>query len=603
MCAKAAGILSKDDQMINSIASDAVLLHGRVLLRVMLIAVWLSTGAPDVARAQTPALQLQQVPQPQQTPAAAHGGEDELARYFQSLGHYIVEDRKVTNELGRMALPFLDWGFVQPGFIAYVDKKSGAVLPLNDPHDVSDEKQVKAVPIAVPSGVRIRTEPARRGGTFEKELFAPKFPWEAECEVHTLLFDDADQRYKLWYRTKDDDVAYAESKDFKTWDRPLRSHRAYEDQKQTNLIGVIADGEGALGDLREAKEAKPGAGGAFFIDPSAPAEERYKCTFMAHVKPTTVEYARQNNMPLSAMTDPPSTVMWGAVSADGIGWRILPRPIMLHDADTFTCARYDPQLKRYIMYTRLYELGRRSVGMSQTTDFSRWPLPTNLLSAGADESPSVDFYAPGFATYPGRAEIRTMMCLVYDRKIDRSQIRLATSRDGHRFAFTPGEAVIGGQSSAADRDAGFLSAQPSLVRTPDGRMVVFYDTSRVPHKFPRHRFGGSTHYAAWWPADRLAGIEASGAGEFTTAAVMLRGNRIVVNMKTERTGGVQVELRDEKFRPVAGRTFADADNLFGDEPAATLTWNGNGDVRELAGRKIYLRFRLRAAKLFSIAAE
>jgi len=563
----------------------------------------LIAAARPTAGAEAPKGQQQQEQQqPEGAGAAAGGVEDELSKYFQSLGHYIVEDRKVKNELGRTALPFLDWGFVQPGFIAYVNKQTRAVLPLNDPHDVTDEKQVAAVPVAVPSGVRIRTEPAARGGTFAQTLFEAKFPWEAECEVHTLLFDEADQRYKLWYRTKGEPIAYAESTDFKTWDRPMREYRAYEGQKQTNLIGVIADGERALGDLRDANEARPGAGGAFFIDPSASADERYKCTFMAHVKPTTVEYARQSAMPLSAMTDPPSTVMFGAVSADGIGWRVLPRPIMLHDADTLTCARYDTLLKRYVMYTRLYELGRRSVGIAETTDFSRWPLPMNLLSAGAGEKPSVDYYAPAFAAYPGRAEIFVMMCLAYDRSIDRSQIRLATSRDGHAFHFTPGEAVIGGESSA-ERDAGFLSAQPSLVRTPDGRMVVFYDASRVPHKFPRHRFGGSTQYAAWWPADRLAGIEADGAGEFTIAAMTLRGNRIVLNMKSQRAGGICIEIRDEKFRAAPGRTFADADNLSGDNAAATATWNGQSDLRELAGRTIYLRVRMRAAKLFAITAS
>jgi hypothetical protein len=275
---------------------------------------------------------------------------------------------------------------------------------------------------------------------------------------------------------------------------------------------------------------------------------------------------------------------------------------MLHDADTLTVARFDPLLKRYVMYTRLYELGRRCIGLSETNDFARWPLPTNLLSAGPAETPSVDFYAPAFAPYPGRAEIRTMMCLVYDRSVDRSHIRLAASRDGHCFHFVPGDAVIGGESSATDRDTGFLSAQPSLVRTPDGRMLVFYDASRVPHKFPRHRFGGSTQYAAWWPADRLAALEAPGEGEFTTAALVLRGGRITLNMRAERTGGIRVELRDENFRAVPGRGFAHADNLYGDDPAATVTWNGNGDVSDLAGRKIYLRFRLRAARLFSVAS-
>ena len=133
--------------------------------------------------------------------------------------------------------------------------------------------------------------------------------------------------------------------------------------------------------------------------------------------------------------------------------------------------------------------------------------------------------------------------------------------------------------------------------------MVFYDAHPMPHKFPRHKFGGSMQYAAWWPADRLAAIEAPQEGAFTSAAMNLRGNRIILNLQSDRTGGIQVELRDEKFRAIAGHTFADSDKLFGDEQTATATWNGKGDVSEYKDQKMYLCFRLRAAKLFSICAN
>jgi len=115
-----------------------------------------------------------------------------------------------------------------------------------------------------------------------------------------------------------------------------------------------------------------------------------------------------------------------------------------------------------------------------------------------------DWDASAFAPYPGRPEIRTFMCLIYDRSIDRSQIGLAVSRDGHSFHFVPGDAAIEGDP--ADPQSGFFGAYPSLVRTPDGRMIVFYDAGKVPHKFPRHRFGGSTQYAAVWAADMALAI-------------------------------------------------------------------------------------------------
>src|SRR5688572_20863902 len=96
---------------------------------------------------------------PRSAPAAAPS-EDQEAKYFQSLGHYIIEDRRVQNELTDTPYPFLDWGLVQPGFVAYVNKSSGEVLPLKDKHGLSDADQVLAVPVAMPSGVQIRVQPA-----------------------------------------------------------------------------------------------------------------------------------------------------------------------------------------------------------------------------------------------------------------------------------------------------------------------------------------------------------------------------------------------------------------------------------------------------------
>jgi hypothetical protein len=190
---------------------------------------------------------------------------------------------------------------------------------------------------------------------------------------------------------------------------------------------------------------------------------------------------------------------------------------------------------------------------------------------------------------------------VYDRAVDGSTIRLAVSRDGHAFRFVPGQPLIGGPGSS-DEKAGFLSAEPTFVRTPDDRMLIFYNVYRLPHKFPRHRFYAKTQYAGVWRADRLAALCAPQRGQFTTAAMILRGSQIVLNMDAHRTGGIEVEIRDEQFRPVPGYSFAEADTLQSDQLRIPVTWKQNSDLRALKGRKIYLRFRMRAARLYSIAA-
>ena len=437
-------------------------------------------------------------------------------------------------------------------------------------------------------------------GSFAEELFPPELPWEGNCTAHTVFFDDEAKVYRLWYRTNGY-FAYAESRDFEHWHKPMLAHVPFESSSNTNLLGIVNVAELASSDLKSAADAQLGHAGSFFVDPTAPEEERFKCTFIAPLKEGTHDYAKRTGRPISVMTGPRSGVMFGAVSADGVGWRVLPEPIMLHDGDTLTVVRFDPVSRRYVMYTRLYELGRRTVGHAATSDFARWSLPRNMFSPGPNDSPAIDYYASAFGAYPGRADLRTMLCLEYDRAVDGSIVRFATSRDGHVFHSVPGEAAI--EPRLASRPSGnFTAAFPSLVRTPDGRMLVFCDVHSTPHKFPRYRFGGSDHCAAEWPADRLAGIEASEDGSFTTAPLRLDGDRAVINFRAARTGGVRVEARDESFRILDGRSFDACDPLFGDETSAPVTWRGDGDLSEFRGRTIYLRFRLRAAKLFSVSA-
>jgi hypothetical protein len=259
-------------------------------------------------------------------------------------------------------------------------------------------------------------------------------------------------------------------------------------------------------------------------------------------------------------------------------------------------------LGRYVMYTRQYELSRRSIARSETADFAEWPIPINILTAGPEDLPSQDLYASGFCTYPRIPEIRLLFCLVYNRALDCADIRLAVSRDGSVFHFLPGDPVFS-QGGFDMPQTGFLSSIPNLVRTPDGQLMSLYTEWSMPHKFPRFRFQNSVQRVALWKEDRLAGIEAEDYGEFTTIPFRLKGRTLQLNLVSERTGGIQVEMRDEEFRPVPGKSFAEADTLFGDQASIPITWKGESDLSACQGKRVYLRFRMRAAKLYAISSR
>jgi hypothetical protein len=352
------------------------------------------------------------------------------------------------------------------------------------------------------------------------------------------------------------------------------------------------------------KEAVPGRAGSFFFDPSAPPDERFKTTLVASSDPKKLkDFAKSKGKPLSPMVSPNSgNSMYGAVSADGISWRILKDPILLHDADTMTVTMFDKELNKYSMYTRLFELGRRTIARSESKDFRDFPLPESVIAPGPEDKPYVDFYATSAVVYPYHPTLRLIFGLVYNRSIDNSDVQLSTSRNGKLWHWVPGQPILEpGEFDTWDKY--FVRTLPTFVPTPDDKMMIFYEANEMPHKFPRHKLQGGGRGRAIWKRDRLAALEAPERGEFTTCFLKLEGNHILLNMQTARAGSIMVEVLDDQFGPIPGRTFAEADSLNGDGLAIPITWNGDSDMSEYRGRLIFLRFKMRAAKLFSLSAS
>ena len=113
-----------------------------------------------------------------------------------------------------------------------------------------------------------------------RPLVAPEYPWESRINVYSTLFED-DGRFRLYYechlvaeRDQPDDLkamlAYAESSDGVTWDKPTIGRADFKGSTENNLVyGLdLARGRGAHG-------------ATVFKDPSAPPDERYKLVHMA----------------------------------------------------------------------------------------------------------------------------------------------------------------------------------------------------------------------------------------------------------------------------------------------------------------------------------
>jgi hypothetical protein len=142
-------------------------------------------------------------------------------------------------------------------------------------------------------------------------------------------------------------------------------------------------------------------------------------------------------------------------------------------------------------------------------------------------------------------------------------------------------------------------ANPGLVPLGAGRVALPMTGYAHAHKYPRGSEPfGKVGWAAW-PAERLCAIEAQEVGEFATPELLVAGGELRLNLKTLEAGALWVEVRDAAGQAISGYSFADADAISGDSPAARASWHGEAGLREWADQPLSLAFRLRMASLFA----
>jgi hypothetical protein len=128
---------------------------------------------------------------------------------------------------------------------------------------------------------------------------------------------------------------------------------------------------------------------------------------------------------------------------------------------------------------------------------------------------------------------------------------------------------------------------------PGERVALPYRGYHLPHKFPRFLPQGEIGLAVW-PRERLAAVAADEEGEFCTPPLAAPGEALYLNCLTRRAGSVQVEVVGKE-----GRRLEDCVPLAGDHRKARVRWKEQAALGVPRGGTVQLRFRLRAARLFS----
>jgi hypothetical protein len=471
--------------------------------------------------------------------------------------------------LGGRKHVFVDWGLIDPGYgVAWGGEPTSWEMPY---------------------GLKIAVHQPTIDPT---PLIVPEHPWEEFINVYSTLMED-EGRFRLYYEThvlkEDGDMddlkamlAYAESSDGVTWEKPKRGSLNFRSSPDNNLVYGL---DAALG--------RGAHGVTVFKDPSAPPEARYKLVHMGR------EDGRYQ--------------VFGAISPDGLRWEALHAPLLdSYISDTQTVIRYDERRGRYVGYFRGWTHqthapgfhGRRAISYAETEDFARWPTPEIIVVPEAFDDPGTDIYTNGYVPWPGAEDAHLMFPAYYLRTLDTLEVHLLSSRDGVRWERPARAPLIDAGEPGSGREGG-VYAGCGLVATRPGEWSLPIGPKLWSHNQSLFAGGRTTPDAgllrrAVWRPDGPMSLEAVSEGQCATFPLVFSGGRLRVNVWTRFAGEARFELATSGGEPITGRTFADCDPLTGDMPEQIVTWGGDANLSAWAEQLVRLRIRLRRARLHAL---
>ncbi|HEX4146222.1 MAG TPA: hypothetical protein VHY91_22160 [Pirellulales bacterium] len=440
--------------------------------------------------------------------------------------------------------------------------------------------------VADSTAVRLKLHPARKTG---EPILVAEHPWES-AELNWFSVLEHGGKFRMWYECYDvagwstdgkaaDDTSfcYAESTDGVHWTKPKLGLFEYQGSKENNILFRQI----GAGDARSRVH-----GAAVFVDPHAPADQRFKAVSQGIFRNTGAEPYR-----IAGMTSP-----------DGLVWTRYPEPICPLFADSQYSGFWDQRLRQYVIYGRVGGRGR-AIGRAVSDRFDRFdPLSLTLQTDEADPADS-DLYNPACMKLSAAGGVYVMCPSLYQHKPDTLDIRLAVSRDGVRWTWPDRETALIPLGKPGESDGGSLYMANGCLAVGD-ELWFYYSASPLKHgeatlerlTQPANR---RTFRRAVIARDRLVSATAAAeAGSFTTQALKFSGARLRVNASVRPRGMLRIGLLDEQGRPISGRRPEDCRTVTGDHLQTIVEWADNPDVSSWAAKPIKLQFELKDADVF-----
>jgi len=450
-------------------------------------------------------------------------------------------------------------------------------------------------------GIRFTMNPGRRTG--ERMLVADK-PWEAWLTgVYGTVIREGN-RFRMWYSARvsvsQEYMAYAESEDGVNWVKPE--------------LGLIDFRGSTANNLLTPSSMRP-HGASVWIDPHAPAAERYKLLFG--------QYPMKEDEPKAFLTQ--------AVSPDGLNFLFTGESILeaRHGengvaVDTHNVCFWDDSIRKYVLYIR--KRPARSVGRAVSSDPFNFPHPENVLEP--DVWRDEDYYNPGVFRYAAADNAYVALVPAFFHPMDPekpsepadNQPELTFEYVGKPVTMPPPDSLDVHLFTSRDGISWTRQGdhRPIIRLGPDGTF-----DSRQIYPFVNHVIVGDEIWIYYLGADvthqaslggkqlgtvsravfRLDGFMSADAGNdggtLITKPLQFEGNSLELNYDASAGGRLDLEILDESGKPIPGFTVADHDRAYYNFVHKRVTFNGSPDVAKLAGRTVKLRFQTRNCKLYA----
>ena len=216
----------------------------------------------------------------------------------------------------------------------------------------------------------------------------------------------------------------------------------------------------------------------------------------------------------------------------------------------------------------------------------------------------MDLYTNSYAPYP-TGTYHLMFPSLYYRGTDDLDLQIAVSRNGHTWSRHKTPLLTRGPEGS--NEEGMMWVRHGVFTFAEDRWGLLYNGMDARHNesyyYDAHRVDSNGF--ALWKRDRFVGLEAEVDGRVTLLPRVCGGERLLLNLKTERGGWVRAAFMEPmlwppaKIDPIEGFGFDDCEPLRGDHIEGEIRFRGSADLSSLKGRNICLCLELFRARIFS----